>query len=75
MNVIQKSLRQGINLRGTRHAGKSAAELRGDDPKLALRWVSCDLLPSEIPGSHRWKERSRTLPGIAKAMAEQWGAR
>jgi hypothetical protein len=26
------------------------------------------------PGPDRWKERSRTLPGIAKAMAEQWGA-
>lgn len=26
------------------------------------------------PGPERWKERSRTLPGIAKAMAEQWGA-
>lgn len=25
------------------------------------------------PGPERWKERSRTLPGIAKAMAEQWG--
>ena len=24
------------------------------------------------PGPDRWKERSRTLPGIAKAMAEQW---
>lgn len=24
------------------------------------------------PGPNRWKERSRTLPGIAKAMAEQW---
>jgi hypothetical protein len=22
----------------------------------------------------RWKERSRTLPGIAQAMADQWGA-
>jgi site-specific DNA-cytosine methylase len=27
------------------------------------------------PGPDRWKERSRTLPGIAAAMAEQWGAR
>lgn len=27
----------------------------------------------EPPGEDRWKERSRTLPGIAKAMAEQWG--
>lgn len=24
------------------------------------------------PGPDRWKERSRTLPGIAKAMAQQW---
>jgi hypothetical protein len=27
----------------------------------------------EQPGPDRWKNRSRTLPGIAKAMAEQWG--
>lgn len=25
------------------------------------------------PGPERWKERSRTLPGIAAAMADQWG--
>ncbi len=25
------------------------------------------------PGPNRWKERSRTYPGIAKSMAEQWG--
>lgn len=25
------------------------------------------------PGPERWKERSRTLPGIAEAMAAQWG--
>ena len=25
------------------------------------------------PGPQRWKERSRFYPGIAKAMAEQWG--
>jgi hypothetical protein len=25
------------------------------------------------PGADRWKQRSRTFPGIAKAMAEQWG--
>lgn len=25
------------------------------------------------PGPNRWKERSRTYAGIAKAMAEQWG--
>jgi hypothetical protein len=26
------------------------------------------------PGPDRWKERSRTLPGIAAAMAAQWGS-
>ena len=28
---------------------------------------------SASPGPDRWKERSRTLPGIAAAMAERWG--
>ena len=27
----------------------------------------------EAPSPDRWKNRSRTLPGIAAAMAEQWG--
>ena len=27
----------------------------------------------ESPGPDRWKNRSRTYPGIARAMAEQWG--
>ena len=27
----------------------------------------------EPPGPDRWKDRSRTLPGLAKAMADQWG--
>jgi site-specific DNA-cytosine methylase len=25
------------------------------------------------PGPNRWKERSRTFPGVAEAMADQWG--
>lgn len=25
------------------------------------------------PGANRWKERSRTLPGVGAAMAAQWG--
>lgn len=25
------------------------------------------------PSADRWKERSKTYPGIAQAMAEQWG--
>ena len=28
----------------------------------------------ESPGPDRWKNRSRTLDGIATAMADQWGA-
>jgi len=28
----------------------------------------------EPPSPERWKNRSRTLPGIAAAMADQWGA-
>jgi hypothetical protein len=27
----------------------------------------------ECPGPERWKRRSRTLPGVADAMAVQWG--
>jgi site-specific DNA-cytosine methylase len=27
----------------------------------------------EPPGPDRWKNRSRTYPGIAEAMADQWG--
>ncbi len=26
------------------------------------------------PSDHRWKDRSRTLPGMARAIAGQWGA-
>jgi site-specific DNA-cytosine methylase len=26
------------------------------------------------PGPDRWRERSRTFPGIARAMADQWGS-
>ena len=28
----------------------------------------------ESPSPDRWKNRSRTLPGVAEAIAEQWGA-
>jgi len=32
--------------------------------------AECHLAP---PGPDRWRERSRTYPGIAEAMADQWG--
>ncbi len=43
--------------------------------------VTVDAAPAErvarvhrmAPGPNRWKERSRTFPGIAAAMADQWG--
>lgn len=34
-------------------------------------WSRVHRLP---PSPDRWKERSRFFPGIADAMAEQWGA-
>jgi site-specific DNA-cytosine methylase len=37
--------------------------VEGRKPK--VHWMS--------PGPNRWRERSRTYEGIAKAMAEQWG--
>lgn len=33
--------------------------------------ADCHMAP---PGPDRWKDRSRTYPGIARAIAEQWGA-
>lgn len=34
------------------------------------RWSAIHRAP---PGPNRWRDRSRTFPGIARAMAEQWG--
>jgi len=38
------------------------------------------VVPGRVPRVHmmgpspdRWRERSRTLPGVAHAMADQWG--
>ena len=44
----------------------------GDKSSIAARIASSNdtaLSPSE----DRWRERSRTYPGIAAAMAAQWG--
>lgn len=45
-------------------------------PKL----VPTDIVDGRVPRSHmmpdskdRWKRRSRTLPGVAAALAQQWG--
>lgn len=45
-------------------------------PPLAHTRVRSERVPRvhfASPGPERWKERSRTLPGIARAMAKQWG--
>ena len=39
--------------------------MRAEDAK-----ADCHLAP---PGPNRWKERSRTYEGIARAIAQQWG--
>lgn len=57
------------------------------ETKATCLWLKClpRLIPTKIvdgrenrihrmpPGAERWKERSRTFPGIALAMAKQWG--
>lgn len=45
-------------------------------PRLVPTWVVAGREPRthfEAPGPDRWARRSRTLPGIAGAMAAQWG--
>jgi len=58
------------------------------ETKATCLWLKglSKLLPTDIvdgrtprvhfasPGEDRWKDRSRTLPGIAAAMADQWGS-
>lgn len=58
------------------------------ETKATCLWLKglSKLLPTDIvdgrtprvhftpPGEDRWKDRSRTMPGIAAAMADQWGS-
>jgi hypothetical protein len=51
---------------------QAAAASREDTARVvALLMRALSEMPQ--PSPDRWKERSRTLPGIADAMAEQWG--
>ena len=50
-------------------------------PTKIVRWklkrlsvATANRVHHAAPGKDRWKDRSRTLPGIAAAMAQQWGA-
>jgi hypothetical protein len=49
---------------------KGLPRLRPDRLILDLRR---DRVHREPPGPDRWKRRARTLPGLARAMARQWG--
>lgn len=39
-----------------------------------IRYIREPRIHRESPGKDRWKKRSRTFPGIAEAMAVQWGS-
>jgi hypothetical protein len=45
----------------------------GPPPKNPIARRKWARVHRESPGPDRWKNRSRTYPGIADAMAEQWG--
>lgn len=47
------------------HDVKAKLQARPIREQQRLHWLP--------PSKDRWKERSRTFPGIAQAMAEQWG--
>lgn len=60
---------------GTGEVKATCLWLKGLPPLVPTKIVSgrhprVHLMP---PGPDRWKERSRTIPGIAEAMASQWG--
>ncbi len=44
------------------------------EPMLALPKREQERVHYLPPGPNRWKERSKTFPGIARAMARQWGS-
>lgn len=43
---------------------------KADEPELHKQWSA---IHHAVPGPDRWRLRSRTFPGIAAAMAGQWG--
>lgn len=61
-------------LRGTQYVEPRWVSCGGEKPK--PRWANqTDSGQNKLPPSEdRWKDRARTYPGIAAAMATQWGA-
>jgi hypothetical protein len=80
--------RHGVEIIGRRHDQSIQPWQHGHgETKATCLWLKNlpALQPTDIvdgrkprvhyasPGPERWKERSRTLSGIARAMADQWG--
>lgn len=59
----------------TRHPGRMTEWPRGSG-RMVERWANqTDSGQNRLsPGDDRWLERSKTYPGIAAAMADQWSA-
>lgn len=61
---------------GDAESKKTCLWLRGLPPLMPTDIVTDDIATSvhyASPGPNRWRERSRTFPGFARAMASQWG--
>lgn len=78
MHLIKQNCNQTIQpwMFGTAETKATCFWLKGLLPLKPTKMVSKFINPRvhlASPSLDRWKERSRTLPNIADAMAEQWG--
>lgn len=64
----------GLYLRGLPSLAEGTDSLRNERPTKGTeahkRWSA---IHRASPGPDRWKQRSATFPGVANAMADQWG--
>lgn len=62
----------GFTLKGLPPLVKPATALTPPKPGTPEH-KAWSVIHNQAPGPDRWKERSRTFPGVAAAMAETWG--
>jgi hypothetical protein len=62
----------GFTLKGLPPLSKPVAALTPPKPGTPEH-KAWSVIHNASPGPNRWKDRSRTFPGIAQAMAETWG--
>jgi len=62
----------GFTLKGLPPLSKPIAALTPPKPGTPEH-KAWSVIHQASPGPNRWKDRSRTFPGIARAMAETWG--